>query len=412
MMDNQFQQSLARYADVAVRVGVNLQPGQDLIVGGDINTALLLREIVRSAYEQGARYVHVFYADEQTTLTRFQLAPRDSFDYAPLYPFQQYATLIDAGAAVLAITSGNPDLLVDQDPTLVAAAEQATAKSRAVYIERVTSGRLNWAIVAAPSSAWAAKMFPELAPADQMAKQWETIFATCRLDRPDPVAAWKQHIADLHKRSDYLNSKRYSALHYTGPGTDLSLGLADGHIWISGSMKSDKGIEFVANLPTEEVFSMPHAARVNGTVRSTKPLNLGGALVEDFSLKFENGRAVQVQARKGEELLRKLIETDTNAARLGEVALVPENSPIARSKMLFYNTLFDENAASHIALGESYRFTMQNGVGMDAEAYAAAGGNSSLVHTDFMIGSAEIDIDGIAADGSREPVMRKGDWAF
>ena len=405
-------QKLSRYADVAVRIGANVQPGQDLITIGDIDTAPLVREIVRSAYEQGAHYVHVFYDDEQNVLTRFRRAPRDSFDYAPAYQGALFAQLIDAGAAVLRITSGNPDLLAGQDPDLIAAADKAGAQARRPYIERVTSGALNWAIVAAPSAAWAAKMFPDLEQTAQVPELWKTIFATCRLDHDDPVAAWKSHVADLHTRSDYLNTKRYSALHYSGPGTDLSLGLAEGHIWMSGSMHSQKGIEFVANLPTEEVFTMPHAARVHGTVRATKPLNLGGSLVEDFSLTFANGRVVQVQARTGEERLRKLIETDAGAARLGEVALVPEDSPIARSGILFYNTLFDENAACHIALGESYRFTMAGGLTMEQAAYEAVGGNTSLIHNDFMIGSAEIDIDGIAADGTREPVMRQGNWAF
>lgn len=411
-MDDSLTQSLARYADVAVQVGVNLQPGQDLIVEGDINTVPLVREIVRSAYEQGAHYVHVFYDDEQNVLTRFRQAPRDSFGYAPAYRETLFAELIDAGAAVLGITSGDPDLLAGQDSSLVAAANKAGAQAGRPYLERVTSGALNWAIVAAPSDAWATKMFPNLEQAAQVPELWKTIFATCRIDRDDPVAAWKSHIVDLHKRSDYLNTKRYSALHYSGPGTDLSLGLAEGHIWMSGSMHSNKGIEFVANLPTEEVFTMPHAARVNGTVRATKPLNLGGSLVEDFSLTFDNGRVVQVQARTGEDRLRKLIETDAGAARLGEVALVPEHSPIARLGILFYNTLFDENAACHIALGESYRFTVEGGVGMGDALYESIGGNTSLIHNDFMIGSAAIDIDGIAADGSREPVMRKGDWAF
>lgn len=409
---NDHQQMLARYADVAVRVGTNLQPGQHLIVEADLAVAPFVREIVRSAYEMGAPYVHVFYGDEQVTLNRFRYAPRDSFGYAPEHETQLLTKLIDEGAALLAITSSDPNLLEGQDTALITQSQQANARVSQPVSERITRSALNWAIVAAPSAGWAAKMFPDLPEAERQDRLWEAIFATCRIDQQDPVAAWKSHVVDLAKWSDYLNGKRYSALHYTGPGTDLTIGLADGHRWMSGAMANTRGTTFVANLPTEEVFTMPHRERVDGVVRSTKPLNVGGNLIEEFSLTFRDGRVTQVQAAKNENLLREMIATDEGAARLGEVALVPESSPIAQSGYLFYNTLFDENAACHIALGQSFRFNLNDGMAMDDEAAIKAGGNNSVIHTDFMIGSGEIDIDGVHADGSTEPLMRKGEWTF
>ena len=411
-MDAQFTEMLRRYADVAVHVGVNLQPGQELIVSGDLNTAPLVREIVRSAYEGGAPYVHVFWSDEQVGLARFKHAPRDTFGETPEWPIRSRAELIDAGAAMLTIASEDPDLLREQDQDLIRTAQRAAAERSKPIRDRVTNSALNWAIVAAPSRSWAAKVFPNTPPDEQQQQLWNAIFATCRIDQADPVAAWKEHIASLAARSAYLNNKRYSALAYRGPGTDLTLGLADGHTWISGSMQSKRGIEFVANLPTEEVFTMPHHARVDGTVRSTKPLSLGGTLIEDFSVTFREGRVVDVQAARGADMLRHLVATDEGAARLGEVALVPENSPIAQSNRIFFNTLFDENAASHIALGMAYRFTMAGGLDKSDEEFAAAGGNNSAVHVDFMIGSGQVDIDGVREDGTREPVMRQGEWAF
>jgi len=239
---------------------------------------------------------------------------------------------------------------------------------------------------------------------------WSAIAKLVRLDRPDPVAAWEQHLAALAARRDFLNERRYSALKYKGQGTNLTLGLAPGHQWVSGRSRSQQGIAFAPNLPTEEVFTMPHKDRVDGTVRTTKPLSYGGTLIENFSMTFEGGRVVNATAERGEKVLRELLDTDPGAARLGEVALVPHNSPVAQSGLLFYNTLFDENAASHVALGSAYKFTLAGGEGMTDDQFEEAGGNRSATHVDFMIGSADLDIDGVLADGTAEPLMRSGDW--
>jgi aminopeptidase len=254
-------------------------------------------------------------------------------------------------------------------------------------------------------------VFPQLPADQQMAALWDAIAKMVRLDRPDPIAAWEEHLAALAARRDFLNAQRYTALKYRGPGTDLTLGLATGHQWVSGRSTSVQGIPFAPNLPTEEVFTMPHKDRVDGTVRSTKPLSYGSTLIENFSMTFEGGRVVNATADRGQEVLRQLLDTDAGAVRLGEVALVPHNSPVAQSGLLFYNTLFDENAASHVALGSAYKFTLAGGEAMTDEQFEQAGGNRSATHVDFMIGSAELDIDGVLADGTVEPLMRRGDWA-
>jgi aminopeptidase len=245
-----------------------------------------------------------------------------------------------------------------------------------------------------------------------MTRLWEAIFRICRLDQPDPVAAWQRHAAELAARRDYLNAKRYTALKYTAPATNFTLGLPDHHLWHGGESQTPQGTTFIANVPTEEVYTMPHKERADGVVSSTKPLSYGGVLIEDFSLTYEQGRVVKVTAKKGEAVLQKLIETDEGSARLGEVALVPHSSPISQSGLLFYNTLFDENASNHIALGRAYRFCLEDGTHMTDEEFAAAGGNDSLTHVDFMIGSADMDVDGLTRDGVVEAVMRGGEWAF
>jgi aminopeptidase len=264
--------------------------------------------------------------------------------------------------------------------------------------------------VAAAGAGWAARVFPQLPREQQVPRLWDAIGALCRLDRPDPVVAWEEHLKALALRRDYLNAKRYAALKYTGPGTELTIGLPEGHLWVSGRSESRSGIAFAPNLPTEEVFTMPHADRVDGTVRSTKPLSYGGTVIENFELTFAGGRVVRVAAERGQAVLQQLVDTDAGAARLGELALVPHGSPVAQSGLLFYNTLFDENAASHVALGSAYKFTMSGGENMDDDAFERAGGNRSAVHVDFMIGSPALDVDGVLPAGTSEPLMRRGEW--
>jgi aminopeptidase len=410
---------LPLYADVAVKIGLNLQPRQRLLIvgplangGASLDAAPLVRHIAASAYAAGAPLVETLWGDEGLTAVRFKHAPRDSFNQFSAWLPNAVAGHVEAGHAVLSVYANDPDQLKHEPPELVSALQQTTARSVRTFRDQISRNQTNWCVVAAAAGAWAARVFPHVAPEQQIDSLWSAIARLCRLDQPDPVAAWEKHLKELFIRTEQLNRKRYAALRYSGPGTALRVGLPDGHLWIGGRSASAAGIQFAPNLPTEEVFTMPHKDRVEGTVRSTKPLSYGGTLIEGFSLTFDHGRIVDLRAEKGEAVLRTLVETDAGASRLGEIALVPHSSPIAKTGLLFYNTLFDENAASHVAIGAAYKFTLRGGEAMTDEAFEHAGGNRSATHVDFMIGSTDLDIDGILSGGGVEPVMRGGEWAL
>jgi aminopeptidase len=409
---------LEAYGELAVRVALNLQPGQRLLVigplthgGVSLEAAPLVRRIAASAYRAGAELVEVIWGDEALLLTRFSHAPDGSLGHFSGWLPDALTEHVEAGHAVLSVYANDPDLLHHQPPELVGALQQATSRAVMAFREQISRNRTNWGVIAAASAAWAAKVFPEVTPADQTGCLWDTIGRLCRLDQPDPIAAWQAHLMALAARSERLNARRYTALKFSGPGTDLTVGLPRGHIWVSGASASLNGIRFVANLPTEEVFTMADRHRVDGRVRATKPLSYGGTLIEDFSVCFESGRVTGVTAARGESVLKQLVDTDPSAGRLGEVALVPDGSPIAQSGRLFYNTLFDENAASHIALGAAYKFTLSGAEAMTDEQFERAGGNRSAIHVDFMIGSSQLDVDGLLDGGGAEPLMRRGEWA-
>jgi len=412
-MPSTFEQKLEKYADLIVQVGLNLQPGQRLMMRRTpLEAAPLVRLIAAGAYKAGARLVDVLWRDEGLELARFEHAPRDSFEEFPTWVTDGLLEGVKRGDALLSFNADDPDLLKDQDPDLVSISVKTKEKYLLPVRNYTMRDAVNWLVIAIPTPAWTAKIFPDLSPEDGVAKLWDTIFAMCRLDQADPVAAWQKHIEELKARSAYLNSKQYTALKYTGPGTDFTLGLPKGHIWKGAQSLSEKGITFVANLPTEEVFTLPHKDQADGVVTASKPLNHEGTLIENFTLTFAKGRVIKATAERGDAALQNIIETDEGAGQLGEVALVPYSSPISKSGLLFYNTLFDENAASHLALGRAYRFTLQGGTTMSDDEFAAAGGNYSLTHNDFMIGSAQMNVDGVTVDGKLEPVMRDGEWAF
>lgn len=411
-MDKDFEQALQTYAELLVKTGLNLRAGQRLMIGAPLAAAPLVRLVAANAYQAGARLVDVRWEDEQLTLARYRYAPRDSFEEFPTWQIDALLAHMRGGGALLMIVGDDPDLLKDQDPELIATAKKTEARHAAPALELIGRNAVNWLVASYPTAVWAAKMFPGETPERQERRLWQAIFDVCRLDQPDPIAAWNEHIAHLTSWSSYLNRKQFAALKYRGPGTDLTVGLPRGHIWRSGQITAESGIEFTANMPTEEVFTLPHAQQTSGVVAATRPLNLGGILIDGFSLTFAEGRVVEATATTGEEHLRNLLDTDAGARRIGEVALVPHSSPIAQSGLLFYNTLFDENAASHIALGQAYHFTLEGGERMSEEEFAQAGGNHSMIHIDFMIGSAQLDVDGIHADGTAEPLMRGGEWAF
>ncbi len=412
------QTSLRTYAELAVRVGLNLRPGQRLLINNPstrgvlLHTAPLVREIAQAAYRAGARYVDVIWGDEALLKARIQQAPRDSFGEFSQWQIKALEELLEHDGAHLTIRSNDPDLLSDEDPEIVGQVQKTYLEHYADFLKIIGENRINWLVIAASGPAWAARVFPDLEPAEAEKRLWEALFAITRADQPDPVAAWEKHVRQLRARSDYLNAKQYTAFHYLAPGTDLTVGLPDGHFWNSAGSKAQNGIEYIANLPTEEVFTLPHKDRIEGHVAASMPLSYGGALIEGFSLTFENGHVVQASAKKGQATLQKLIESDAGASSLGEVALVPHSSPISQRGHLFYDPLIDENASCHLALGRAYKFTLQGGEKLSDEAFAARGGNASIVHVDFMVGSADFNIDGIRPDGSREPVFRGGEWAF
>ena len=412
MNKREFNKMLRKYADVIVRVGLNIRAGQRLIIYSGILNYSLVRLVVSSAYTAGARYVDVIWNDEETEHIHIKNAPLEAIGETTNWLTGGIEEFITNGDAYLGIGSRNPDIFSDVDPERVAVSRKAWAQKADKINKLISRDAINWSAAAMPSADWAQKIFQGMTSKQAIDKLWEAIFQSCRVDQPDPIAAWETHIAELLKRSEYLNIKKYTALHYKAPNTDLTVGLPEKHKWISARMKAENGVEFIANLPTEEVFTMPHKDKVNGTVSSSRPFVLSGSVVDDFTVTFENGKITHIVAKKGEDNLRKLIEVDEGASRIGEIALVPHSSPISQRGHLFYNTLFDENAASHIAIGNAYRFTMNGGDKMTDEEFQANGGNVSLTHNDFMIGSAEMDIDGITADGTKEPVMRAGEWAF
>ena len=404
-------QKLDKLAEVAVRVGLQLQKGQDLVVTAPVAALPLARLITKHAYMAGAGLVSTFYSDEETTLARYHHAPDESFDRATDWLYEGMAKAYANGAARLAISGDNPMLLSGEDPTKVARANKANSTAYKPALEKISNFDTNWNIVSYPNPSWAKLVFPNDPEAIAVAKLAKAIFAASRVDLDDPIAAWAEHNANLAKRSHWLNGERFEALHFTGPGTDLRVGLADGHEWHGGASTAKNGITCNPNIPTEEVFTTPHALRVEGHVSSTKPLSHQGTLIDNIRVRFEAGRIVEAKASRGEEVLSKVLDTDEGARRLGEVALVPHSSPISASGILFYNTLFDENASCHIALGQCYSKCFLDGAKLSQEQIKAQGGNSSLIHIDWMIGSNKVDIDGIRQDGSRVPVMRQGEWA-
>jgi aminopeptidase len=408
--DLTFDQKLDRLAEVAVQIGLGLRAGQELIMSAPIEALPLVRRITEHAYKAGALLVTTFYSDDPSVLARYEYAADASFDYAPTWLHDAIAAGFRSGAARLAIAGANPALLAKQDPAKVARANVAASKAGKPAMELITRHEINWTIVACATPEWAKLVFPGEPENIAVAKLWDAIFVASRVAVDDPVQEWREHGARLKKRMEMLNAKRYYALHFKAPGTDLTVGLADDHLWAGGGTTAGNGIYCQPNIPTEECFTTPHKDRVNGTVRASKPLSHQGTLIENIAVRFEKGRIVEATATTGEDVLNRLISTDDGARRLGEVALVPHSSPIAESGMLFWNTLFDENAASHIALGQAYSTCLIDGEKMDAEQLTARGANTSLIHVDWMIGSGEMDVDGITAGGASEPLMRKGEW--
>jgi len=402
---------LDRLAEVAVKVGLGLRPGQDLLLTAPAIALPLVRRIAVHAYKAGAGIVTPILSDEEMTLARYRHGHDNSFDRAANWLYEGMAKAFSDNTARLAIVGDNPMLLSGEDPSKVARASKANSMAYQPALEKIVNFDTNWNIIAYPSLSWAKQVFPGDPEDVAVGKLADAIFAASRVDREDAMDNWASHNAVLRERTNWLNGQRFRALQYSGPGTDLTIGLADGHEWEGGASVSKNGISCNANVPTEEVFTTPHCRRVYGHVVSSKPLSYQGTLIDNIAVRFEDGKIVDAKASRGAEVLNKVLDTDEGARRLGEVALVPHSSPISQSGLLFFNTLFDENAASHIALGQCYSKCFVNGAQLTPQQIAAQGGNQSLIHIDWMIGTAETDIDGILPDGSKVPVFRKGEWA-
>ncbi|WP_018756364.1 aminopeptidase [Paenibacillus terrigena] len=407
-----FEQQLAQYAELIVKVGVNVQQDQQVFITGSTEMTELVRLVAKKAYEAGASNVHVDWVDEALSRLKYENASDDHFTKFPEWEVAKRNTFLDARAAFIAIVSPNPDLLKGIDPQRIGSFQKASGQALEKYRQYVQSDKVSWTVVAAATKNWAAKIFPDVTPDEAQVLLWNAIFESVRLNTPDPVQAWEEHNANLHKKVEVLNGYHFHKLHYTAPGTDLTIELPEKHLWVGAGSTSESNVAFMANMPTEEVFTVPYRNGVNGYVSSTKPLSYGGNIIDNFKLTFEEGRIVKVEAEQGQAILQQLVDTDEGSHYLGEVALVPHESPISQSNILFFNTLFDENASNHLAIGSGYAFNVEGGKTMTREELDASGVNASITHVDFMIGSANMDIDGIQQDGTVVPVFRGGNWAI
>ena len=400
-----------RLAELAVKTGLALIPGQDLMITAPIEALPLVRKITDYAYKSGAGVVTPIFSDPEMVLSRYRNALDTSFDQAANWLYDGMGAAFDNNTARLAIVGDDPMLLANEDPEKVGRVNKANSQALTPARERITRFDINWNIVAWPGLAWAKRMFPDLPENEAQAKLAEAIFSASRVNVSNPIEAWNNHNKNLRKRSNWLNQQNFASLHFSGPGTDLKVGLADGHEWMGGASLARNGITCNPNIPSEEVFTTPHCMKVQGTVSSTKPLSHQGTLIDNICVKFEAGSITEAHASKGEEVLLKVLDSDEGARRLGEVALVPHSSPISQSGLLFYNTLFDENAASHIALGQCYSKCFKGGENLSKDEIIKRGGNSSMIHIDWMIGSDEINVDGMNSNGASIPIFRNGEWA-
>lgn len=403
---------LKKYAEVAVRVGINLQPGQPLIINAPVTALDYVRALTEVAYLAGASIVRCEYYDDLQNKMRYMYSNDEHLDYFPTWRSEYMEGYAKDGACVISILAPNPDLLADVDPAKIARVNKSTAIGIANYRDLFNKGGVSWLGIAVPSPEWAQKVFPELPVEEGIDALWALIFKINRIDQPDPVEAWESHVETLQEKVNYLNQLKIKSLHFSAPGTDLSVELPKGYIFEGGgSVNTCNNAYFVPNIPTEEVFTAPHKLGVNGSLKATMPLNYNGVLIDNFAFTFKDGKIIDFSAEKGYETLKALLETDDGAMHLGEVALVPVTSPIYQSGKIFYNTLFDENAACHFALGRAYPSTIEGGVEVSPQALEALGGNYSLIHVDFMVGSEQLNIKALTADGKEVDIFKNGNWA-
>lgn len=407
-----FKELLSKYARLAVVKGINLQKEGLLVINSPIECSEFARMIAEEAYKAGASDVVINYSDEKFNRIRFSNASTETLSFTPEFEKDKYDYYVAKGASFLSISASDPDILKGIDPSKISAVQKSRRSALKNYHDACMSNKNKWCIVSVPTESWAKKIFPELTSSEAVEKLWDAIFTVMRIKEDDPVEAWNNHINLLHKKVKELNEHNFEYLHFTNSlGTDLKVGLVKNHIWCGGEDVSLDGVKFIANMPTEEVFTTPKLDGVNGTVFSSKPLSYAGNLITNFSITFKNGEAVDCTAETGLDVLKELINTDEGSKRLGEVALVPYNSPISKSNIIFFNTLYDENASCHLALGSSYPSCIKDGDTMSEEESLKAGANSSLTHVDFMIGTNDTNIVGVKADGTKVQIFKDGNWA-
>lgn len=406
-----FNKYLEKYARLITETGVNVSAGQTVVLQISVDQAPLARLITQEAYQLGAAEVIVQWTDDTIQKEFLTHAATDRIANVPQYKIDQTNDWVEKGASRISVVSADPDSLAGVDGDRVATYQSAVGKAMINLRKATQANKVSWTVVAAAGKQWAAKVFPDLPESEQVDALWDEIFKTTRIYEEDPVRAWKNHDEKLAKKANELNQEQFTALHYTAPGTDLIIGLPKNHLWEGAGSLNARNEKFMANMPTEEVFTAPDSRRVDGFISSTKPLSYAGTIIEGMKFTFKDGKVIDFSAEKGEEVLAKLLDTDEGARHLGEVALVPDPSPISQSGIIFFNTLFDENASNHLALGSAYAFSLKGGTEMTEEQLADAGLNRSQTHVDFMVGSNQMDIDGIREDGSTVPIFRNGDWA-
>lgn len=411
IMSPDFNENLEKYARLIAETGVNVSKGHTVVLQINVEQADLARLITKEAYRLGAAEVIVQWTDDIIQKEFLTHAADDRITEVPQYKIDQADDWIEKGASRISVVSSDPDAFAGVDNDRVASYQSAVGKALMNLRKATQSNKVSWTVVAAAGKQWAAKVFPDLPEEKQVDALWNEIFKTTRIYEADPVIAWKNHDEKLAAKAAELNKEQFTALHYTAPGTDIRIGLPKNHLWEGAGSYNAREEKFMANMPTEEVFTAPDSHRVDGYISSTKPLSYAGTTITGMKFTFKEGKVVDFSAEQGQEVLAKLLDTDEGARRLGEVALVPDPSPISQSGIIFYNTLFDENASNHLALGSAYAFSVQGGTEMTDDELAAAGLNRSQTHVDFMVGSDQMDIDGIREDGSRVPIFRNGDWA-
>ncbi|HFD0842131.1 TPA: aminopeptidase [Enterococcus faecium] len=410
-MLSDFNELLKKYARLIAETGVATEKGHTVVLQISVDQAPLARLITQEAYKLGAAEVIVQWTDDQIQREFLLHAATDRIENVPQSKIDQADEWLEKGASRISVVSADPDAFAGVDSQRVASYQAAAGKALMNLRKATQANKVSWTVVAAAGKQWAAKVFPDLPEEEQVDALWDQIFKTTRVYEEDPVLAWKKHDEKLAKKAEELNQEQFSALHYTAPGTNIIIGLPKNHLWEGAGSYNARGKKFMANMPTEEVFTAPDSHRVDGYISSTKPLSYAGTIISGMKFTFKDGKVVDFSAEQGEDVLAKLLDTDEGARRLGEVALVPDPSPISQSGIIFFNTLFDENASNHLALGSAYAFSVKGGTEMSDEELAEAGLNRSQTHVDFMVGSDKMDIDGIREDGSTVPIFRNGDWA-